>query len=113
MAMRGMGRTYLVGGHREGVNVTLLRGISIRETQLRWAQQFRSHVTDSSRFGYCRATWLRDGGIGNDTRNSEVPKTSIALLSDQDISLGKRQSWHRCTSRPDNPCRLPGLYYSV
>ena len=27
---------YLVGGHHEGVDVTLLRGVAVREVKLRW-----------------------------------------------------------------------------
>jgi len=34
MAVYAMGRTHLVGGHREGVNVTLLRGVAVRKAEL-------------------------------------------------------------------------------
>jgi hypothetical protein len=87
MTMCGAGRTYLIGGHRERVNVTLLRGVAVYEAELRWIQQFRSHVTDNSWFGCRRTTWLHNGGIGDGTRDSEVPKACITILGDQDVPL--------------------------
>ena len=84
-----MGETYLVGGHREGVNVTLFRGIAVREVKLRWIQQFRSHVTNNPRLGRCCATRLHDGGIGDDTHDSEVPKARIALFGNKDVPLDR------------------------
>ena len=45
-----MGRTHLVGGHRERVNVALLRGVAVRKAELRRVEQFWSHVADNSWF---------------------------------------------------------------
>ena len=64
---------YLVGGHNKGVNVTLLRGVTICETKLRGNQQFRSYVTVNAWLGCCSTAWFRDGRIGDDTRDPEVP----------------------------------------
>jgi hypothetical protein len=89
-----VGRTCLVGGHHEGVNVTLFRGIAVREVRFGWIQQFRSHVTDNSRLGCGCATWLHDGGIGDNTRDSEVSKARIALFSDKDIPLDRTRLAH-------------------
>ena len=36
--MWGVRRTYLVRGHGEGVNVALLRGVVVREVELRRIQ---------------------------------------------------------------------------
>ena len=85
--MRGVGLTYLVGGDREGINVAFLRGVAICEAELGGVQQFRGHVTDNPRLGRCRAAGFHNFGVGNDTRDSEVPKARIAVLGDQDVPL--------------------------
>ena len=80
-------RTYLIGGHREGVDVTLLRGVAVHEAELRWVQQLRGHVPDHPGLG-CRGTaWFHDGRICDDARDPEVPEASIALFGDQDVPL--------------------------
>ena len=84
-----VGRTCLVGGYHKGVNVALFRRIEVREVKLCWKQQFRSHVTYNARLGCCRATRLRDGGISDDTRDSEIPKAYVTLLGDQNIPLDR------------------------
>ena len=84
-----IGRKYLEGGHRQGVNVTLLRGVAIFEAKLCRIQQFRSHITDNSRLGSRRAVRMHDGGIGDDPCDSEVSKASVTLFGDQDVSLYK------------------------
>ena len=89
MTMRDIGRTHLVGGHREGVNVTLLRGVAIRKVKLQWIQQFRSHITDNSRLGCCRGTWFHNSGICDDTCDPEVPNACITPLSDQNVPLDR------------------------
>ena len=66
-------RTYFEGGHRERVNIALFGGVAIRETKLRWVEQFRSHIADNAWFRRCRITWLHDGGIGFDSGDPEVP----------------------------------------
>jgi len=80
---------YLVGGHRERVHVALLRGVTIREVELGWIEQFRSHVTDNPRLGCCRATWFYDGGITDHTCDPEVAKTCNTILTDQDVPLDR------------------------
>ena len=86
--MRDLGQAYLIGGHREGVNVTLLRGVAVREVELQWIKQFRGHVTNSPWLRCCRGTWLRNGGVCDDTYDSKVPEACDAPLGDQDVPLG-------------------------
>jgi len=87
MIMCDVPRTYLVGGHRERENVTFLRERGVREAELRWVQHFRGHVTDNSRLGCCRATWLHNCGVGYESCDPEIRKARCVLLSDQDVSL--------------------------
>ena len=89
MAMYAMGRTHLVGGHREGVNVTLLRGVAIRKAELRRVEQLWSHVADNSWFGRCRCAWLHDCGISYDAGDPEVTQACRTIISDQDVSLDR------------------------
>jgi len=67
MTMYIMERTHLVDGHRKRVNVALFRGVAVRKVELRWVEQFWSHVADNAWFGCCRCTWLYDCGIGYET----------------------------------------------
>jgi len=103
----GVGRRYLVGGHREGVNVTLFRWVAIREVKLRRIQQFGGHVTDDSGFGCCRTTWLYDCGVGYYTRYPEVPQAYGTLVSYQDVSLD-RMDIDACP-KPGTSSALTGL----
>ena len=103
--MSGTKRTCLVTCHGEGVNVALLRGITVRKSKLRWVQQFRSHVTDNSQFGRCCAARFHDGGIGDDSRNCVIPKACITTLSYQDVPLGRATRIGICP----NPRTCPSL----
>jgi len=89
MIVQSVTETHLVHGHHEGVNVTLFRGVAVREVELCWVQQFWGHITDNPWFGCCRATWLYDSGVGNHTRDPEVPKTCNTILTNQDVSLDR------------------------
>ena len=82
-------QTYLIGGHRERVNVTRFRGAAIIEVELRRVQKFRGHIADDPGLGNCRVTWFHDGGISNDAQHPEVPKAYITLLGDQYVSLDR------------------------
>jgi hypothetical protein len=87
--MCGMGRTYLESGHRERVNVALLRGVAVLEAELWWVEQFWSHVTNDAWFGRRRTAWLHDCGIGYDSGDPEVPQAYGAIIGDQDVSLDR------------------------
>ena len=80
---------YLVGGHRERMDVTVLRRVAVREAKLWWIQQFWSHVTGESRLGCCHVVSLHDIRIGDNRRNSKVSDARVTLLSDKDISLDR------------------------
>ena len=80
-------QTYLIGGHREGVDISLLRRTAIREAILGRVQQLRSRVTDNSRLRGGCGTWLHDRWIGDDASDPEVSKACVTLLIDQDIPL--------------------------
>ena len=82
MTVWDMEGTYLVDGHRERVNVTLLRGVAVREAELRWVEQFWGHVADNSWFGCCRTAWLHDRGIGYDTSYTEVSQACGTVIAD-------------------------------
>jgi len=82
MTVCGKERTHLVDGHRERVNIALFRGVAIREAELRWVEQFWSHVADNSWFGCCRATRLHDCGISYDTSDTEVPQARDTVIAD-------------------------------
>jgi hypothetical protein len=85
----GMGRTHLVGGHHERVNVALFRGVAVLEAELLWVEQFWGHVANNALVGGFRSTRLHDCGIGYDTGNPEVPQACGAIIGDQDISLDR------------------------
>jgi len=84
-----MGRAYLVGGHRERVNVALFRGVAVREAELWRVKQFWSHVADNSWFRRCGTTRLHDCGVGYDACDPEVTQTCRTITSDQDVSLDR------------------------
>ena len=104
---RSARRTYLVGGHRKGVNVTLLRGVAIHETKMGWIQQLRRHVTDSSWLRPHRAARVHNGWICDDTRDSEVSNACIPLLGDQDVPLDMTDI--SASLNPRTPYHSPGL----
>ena len=82
MSMCGARRKYLVDSQRKRVNVALFRGGAAPEVELRWIEQFRSHVADTKvrprpfRF-YFR---LHGAGIGCDSHDPEVPQTRRTIL---------------------------------
>ena len=53
---RSVTETCLVCGHREGVNIALLRWDATQKVELRRIEQFRSHVADNPWFGRRCAT---------------------------------------------------------
>ena len=52
-------------------------------------KQFWSYVTNNTRFGCCRITWLYDGGIDYDTGDPEIPKACSTIFGDQNVSLDR------------------------
>jgi len=90
MATCSVRRTYLVSSHGEGVHVTLLRGVAVRESELRWVQQLRSHVSDHPGFGCGSAAWFHDSRISDDACDPKIPEPSIALFGDQDVPLDRK-----------------------
>ena len=80
-------RAYLVGSHREGVNISLFRGAAIGSIELRGFHLLGSHITNKvSSGGY--ATGCFDSGVGDNSCNGKVRQTRDPILSDQDIPLG-------------------------
>lgn len=88
---REVGGKYLVSGHRKRVDVALLRRVAVREAELGWVQQLRSHVTDSSRFGGCHALWLHNSAIDNNRCDPKVSEARVTLLSDKYIPLAGQE----------------------
>ena len=81
--------TDLVSSHGKRVDVTLFGGVAVQEFKLRWVEQLRGHVTNNTGLRGCGATWLHDGGIGDDTRDSEIAQTRDTGFADQDVSLDR------------------------
>ena len=50
MTVHDMERLHLIGGHRERVNITLFQGVTAQKAELRWVEQFWSHVADDASF---------------------------------------------------------------
>ena len=96
-----LGCAHLVNGHRQRVNVALLRWVAVLDVELLWIQQFRSHVADDSWLWNRRVTWLHDRRIGDDPHYAEVPEARNAILGDQHIPL--HRTWISVRSGPRAP----------
>ena len=82
MTVYGMESTHLVDGHCERVNIALFRGVAMREAELRWVEQFWSHIADNAWFGCCRTAWLYNCGVCYDPDDSEVPQACDTVITD-------------------------------
>jgi hypothetical protein len=63
-------------------------------------EKFRGHVTNDTRLRRCCATWLHDGGIGDDTCDSEVPQACNADFANQDVPLDRIEDG--CVAQAEN-----------
>ena len=86
--MYSVGRAYLVGGHRERVNIARFRGVAIPEAKLRWAEQFWSRVADTIVHRVRKGIRLHDIGYGAD--DPKVPQLCDTIFRDQNISLDRK-----------------------